>query len=74
MSNGSGFVLGRNKCGLCGMKNGLKAKCAHEGCRNRGGERQAPHHFHATCARQAGFELDHRDGPDSYFYGEYYFV
>eukprot|EP00529_Nitzschia_sp_RCC80_P015127 CAMPEP_0113524238 /NCGR_PEP_ID=MMETSP0014_2-20120614/46116_1 /TAXON_ID=2857 /ORGANISM="Nitzschia sp." /LENGTH=703 /DNA_ID=CAMNT_0000422349 /DNA_START=61 /DNA_END=2168 /DNA_ORIENTATION=- /assembly_acc=CAM_ASM_000159 len=68
MSNGTGFVLGKNRCGLCGMKNGLKAKCAQQGCRTRAGERQVPYHFHATCARQAGFELDHQDGQDSHFY------
>lgn len=69
MSNGRGFVLGKNRCGLCGLRNGLKAKCADPSCRARG-ERQIPYHFHVTCARQAGFEVAHDENRQREFYGK----
>ena len=51
------------RCGLCGLRNGYKAKCATGRCHAHG-EKNKPHHFHATCARQAGFEVAHYNEDD----------
>lgn len=59
-SNGKAFILGNHRCGLCGMKSGLKVKCAFGQCYAKGGRNKA-HHFHVTCARQAGFQVAHDD-------------
>jgi len=55
-ANGRHFVLNGNRCGLCGLRNGLKTKCADGRCHAHG-EKNKPYHFHATCARQIGFEV-----------------
>lgn len=69
MANGRGFVNGKNRCGLCGFKTGMKAKCAEPTCRGRG-ETSKAWFFHTTCARQAGYEVDHDDDLDETpFYG-----
>jgi hypothetical protein len=57
MTHGKGFILGLHRCELCGQKGGLKMKCSHPNCRQRG-HRSKPSHAHVTCARQAGFEVD----------------
>lgn len=57
MTHGKGFILGMNRCELCGQKEGLKLKCSNPTCRQRG-HRSKPSHTHVTCARQAGFEVD----------------
>jgi hypothetical protein len=57
MTHGKGFILGMNRCELCGQKDGLKLKCSNPSCRQRG-HRSKPSHTHVTCARQAGFEVD----------------
>lgn len=74
MTHGRGFVKDKVRCGLCGLKNGLKTKCCEPSCRGFG-ERKNPYHFHVTCARQAGYEVDHKeDDPrvteDEDFFGE----
>lgn len=66
-SDGRKFILSNNRCGLCGMKNGYKTKCAAGRCHAHG-EKNKPYHFHATCARQIGFEVAHRD--DEKFVGK----
>jgi hypothetical protein len=68
MSNGRGHVLGKNRCGLCGRRGGLKARCCTEGCRGHG-ETRSPYFFHVTCARQAGYEVNHSEDPELLFYG-----
>ena len=70
MSNGRGHILGKSRCGLCGRKEGLKARCAEETCRARG-EKRYPYVFHVTCARQAGFEVNHDDYITPCFYGTF---
>ena len=60
MTHGRGFVKDRVRCGLCGLKNGLKTRCYEPTCRGYG-ERKNPYHFHITCARQAGYEVDHKE-------------
>jgi hypothetical protein len=70
LSHGKGYIHGKTRCGLCGSRGGLKARCLDIDCRARG-ERRAPYLFHVTCARQAGFEVwhdDHQDEGDE-FYG-----
>jgi hypothetical protein len=57
MTHGKGFILGMHRCELCGQKGGLKMKCSHPNCRQRG-HKSKPSHVHVTCARQAGFEVD----------------
>ncbi|KAI2499535.1 PHD-like zinc-binding domain containing protein [Fragilaria crotonensis] len=57
MTHGKGFILGMNRCELCGQKDGLKMKCSYSNCRQRG-HRSKASHAHVTCARQAGFEVD----------------
>lgn len=57
MTHGKGFILGMNRCELCGQKDGLKMKCSNSNCRQRG-HRSKASHAHVTCARQAGFEVD----------------
>ena len=59
-SSGRAFVLGSHRCGLCGMKSGLKLKCAAGQCYAEGAKNKA-YHFHVTCARQAGFQVSHDD-------------
>jgi hypothetical protein len=70
MSNGKGYILGKTRCGLCGLRGGMKAKCYDPTCRARG-ERRIPYHFHVTCSRQAGLEVNHNDRhpSDGQFYG-----
>jgi hypothetical protein len=72
MSNGRGHILGKNRCGLCGLKGGIKLRCLDESCRGRG-ERRNPWFFHVTCARQAGLEVNHDDKVEEFpFYGKLY--
>jgi hypothetical protein len=71
MTHGKGFIFSGNRCGLCGGKEGLKAKCIHEGCRGWGGKSK-PYMFHATCAREAGLEVDCQEQDrELLFYGEF---
>jgi hypothetical protein len=63
LSNGRGHIQDKYRCGLCGLKTGLKTKCSNMTCRARG-ERRSPYHFHITCARQAGLEVAHKDDHD----------
>lgn len=70
MSNGRQFVKGRTRCGLCGLKSGLKSRCINSTCRAPG-ESKIPYHFHITCARQAGLEASHDDNPSFGFYRKY---
>ncbi len=73
MSNGMGYIRAKNKCILCGLQTGLKAKCADANCRARG-EKRNPYWMHVTCGRQAGYEVQHEDDHDPPFYGEFYHV
>jgi hypothetical protein len=72
MSNGKGYVQGKIPCYLCGLKAGMKTKCYDPECRARG-ERNRPYHFHVSCARQAGYEVNHNDEnpADGQFYGTF---
>jgi hypothetical protein len=71
MSHGRGFVQPNIKCFLCGNSGGLKIKCDHEGCRVTDGDKQLPTSFHATCARQAGLEVNSEEiGRKTHFYGK----
>jgi hypothetical protein len=65
MSDGHSFILGKNKCDLCGASGGMKVQCCEEGCR-AWGEKHQPYHFHVTCAREAGLELKDKQAPDGY--------
>jgi hypothetical protein len=69
LANGRQFVKGKIRCGLCGLKNGLKSRCVNAKCRAHG-ETKTPYHFHVTCARQAGLEASHNDDPTMGFYGK----
>lgn len=62
-ANGRHFVLNGYRCALCGLRNGLKTKCANGRCHAHG-ETNKPHHFHVTCARQIGFEVGHYNEDD----------
>jgi hypothetical protein len=71
MSHGRGFVIPNVKCFLCGNSGGLKIKCDHEGCRVTDGDKMLPTSFHATCARQAGLEVNSKEiGRKTHFYGK----
>jgi hypothetical protein len=70
LSSGRGFVQDKHRCGLCGLKSGLKTRCAHPSCRAKG-KAKSPYHFHITCARQAGLEVSHSDNDDVGFYGKF---
>ena len=49
----------------------MKAKCSEPNCRARG-EASKAWCFHATCARQAGFEVQHDDELEEMpFYGKF---
>mmetsp|Transcript_14888 Transcript_14888/g.36135 ORF Transcript_14888/g.36135 Transcript_14888/m.36135 type:complete len:2037 (+) Transcript_14888:2150-8260(+) len=63
MSNGQGYIQGKIPCYLCGKSRGMKSRCSHANCRARGEKRQA-YHFHVSCARQAGYEVNHEDDSD----------
>lgn len=69
MTHGRGFILGTTPCQLCGNKGGMKVKCSHPNCRQRGQKTKAVF-AHVTCAKQAGFEVGHRHddegNPDFY--------
>lgn len=69
MANGCGYVNANKKCALCGLANGLKAQCADPNCRARG-ERKTGYFVHVTCARQAGYEVQHEDDRESPFFGK----
>ncbi len=64
-SDGRKFTLNMNRCDLCGKRNGYKTKCSEGRC-HAYGEKNKPYHFHATCARQVGFEVAHRDEEDDF--------
>lgn len=69
MRQGRGFVLGQSRrCGLCGLRGALKARCVEPTCRGYG-EKKHPFHFHATCARQAGLEVADDPTLNPIFYG-----
>ena len=57
--------MNMNRCDLCGKRNGYKTKCSEGRC-HAYGEKNKPYHFHATCARQVGFEVAHRDEEDDF--------
>jgi hypothetical protein len=63
MTHGRGFILGTTPCQLCGNKGGMKVKCSHPACRQRGQKTKAVF-AHVTCAKQAGFEVGHRHDDD----------
>ncbi|KAL3922397.1 MAG: hypothetical protein SGILL_002227 [Bacillariaceae sp.] len=71
LSNGRGYVRDKHRCGLCGLKSGLKTRCADQTCRARG-ETRSPYHFHVTCARQAGLDVSHSDEKEVGFYGKFF--
>eukprot|EP00557_Chaetoceros_sp_GSL56_P014429 CAMPEP_0176484286 /NCGR_PEP_ID=MMETSP0200_2-20121128/4372_1 /TAXON_ID=947934 /ORGANISM="Chaetoceros sp., Strain GSL56" /LENGTH=1594 /DNA_ID=CAMNT_0017880747 /DNA_START=2820 /DNA_END=7604 /DNA_ORIENTATION=- len=60
MSDGLGHIERTQACGLCGIKTGLKIQCKHYSKRKKV---QCPDRFHATCARNAGFEISN-DNPE----------
>ncbi|KAL3941919.1 MAG: hypothetical protein SGBAC_003811 [Bacillariaceae sp.] len=60
MSNGQGYIQGKVPCYLCGKTRGMKTRCSSVNCRARGEKKQA-YHFHVSCARQAGYEVNHDD-------------
>lgn len=62
-SDGYAFIQNSNRCGICGKRNGYKTKCSAGRCHAHG-IKNKPYHFHATCARQIGFEVAHRDEDD----------
>ena len=62
-ANGKHFILNGNRCGLCGRRSGYKTKCSTGRCHAHG-EKNKPYHFHATCARQIGFEVAHYNEDD----------
>lgn len=70
MSNGRGFILQKHRCNLCGLRGGHKIKCYTPRCRARCEKSIAPH-FHVSCARQAGLEVNHSDEYDGEFYGKF---
>lgn len=65
-SGGREFVNPKATCLLCGSTHGLKIPCAGENCCFDEGKAAQ---FHATCARQAGFEVKDDASLDSLFYG-----
>lgn len=72
MSSGMGYVRAKSKCVLCGLHTGLKARCSDPNCRARG-EKRSPYWMHVTCARQAGYEVQHEDDHEPPFYVKCYY-
>jgi len=70
MTHGRGFIYEKYMCELCGSIEGMKIQCAEPGCRGWG-EMRKPYSFHATCARQAGLEVENRATADGLGY-EFY--
>ena len=70
MTHGRGFINEKHTCELCGSKDGMKIQCAEPCCRGWG-ELRKPPSFHATCARQAGLEVENRPREDGYGYDFY---
>lgn len=52
LSHGFGHVKEKVMCSLCGRKDGIKNMCSSNGSCER------KLRFHATCAREAGFQVD----------------
>eukprot|EP00549_Striatella_unipunctata_P002078 CAMPEP_0118676366 /NCGR_PEP_ID=MMETSP0800-20121206/2008_1 /TAXON_ID=210618 ORGANISM="Striatella unipunctata, Strain CCMP2910" /NCGR_SAMPLE_ID=MMETSP0800 /ASSEMBLY_ACC=CAM_ASM_000638 /LENGTH=291 /DNA_ID=CAMNT_0006571873 /DNA_START=1 /DNA_END=872 /DNA_ORIENTATION=- len=52
LSNGHSHIKGKIVCSLCCRKDKLKTRCDVKQCRAWGSKEG--HHFHVTCARQAG--------------------
>lgn len=75
MSNGQGYIQGKVPCYLCGKTRGMKTRCSNVNCRARGEKKQA-YHFHVSCARQAGYEVNHDDESEEQeeFYRKYHLV
>lgn len=74
MSNGQGYVQAKIPCNLCGKLRGMKTRCSEITCRARGEKKQA-YHFHISCARQAGYEVNYDEdlNEDEQFYSKYQF-
>ena len=70
MTHGRGFINEKHTCELCGSKDGMKIQCTEPCCRGWG-ELRKPPSFHATCARQAGLEVENRPREDGYGYDFY---
>ena len=70
-ANGKAFILINHRCGLCGMKSGMKMKCAEGRC-HAYGEKNKPYFFHVSCAKQAGLRVSHNEycGTDNDFTGK----
>ena len=60
MMPNEGLIVQKQRCILCGLRRGHKAKCYDPNCRTM---------FHVTCARQAGFEVNRSGGTDGKCYG-----
>ena len=69
-SNGKMFIQSNARCGLCGMKSGMKVKCTDGRCHAHG-EKNKPYFFHVTCARQAGFRIAHNEDVHNEFTGKF---
>ena len=60
MSHGQGFVKEKQQCFVCGFNSGAKVSCSVDDCTEG--------IMHVTCARAAGFEVNHSDDRGFYIH------
>lgn len=71
MGNGKTLIAANVVCALCGNSGGLKLPCQHDGCQVSCAGEGVRTHFHVTCARQAGLEVNAVDTKEgTIFYGK----
>jgi hypothetical protein len=61
MAHGNGFINHQVHCVVCGSKYGAKVQCYEKGCAGASSKKKDSWYMHVTCARAAGFEVDHND-------------
>ena len=59
MAGGKSHVDSRSSCNLCGRNDKVKIQCCHDNPNIK--HNSCPFRFHATCARQAGFQVADED-------------
>lgn len=60
MSDGKRHIESQHQCFLCGRSDKIKLTCSYQAKKNNCG---CKYRFHATCARQAGLQINIQDDP-----------